>query len=331
MKNELVSIIIPVYNSSTTLNKCLDSIINQTYSNLEIIIVNDGSKDDSERIIKQYDDNRIRYYYIVNHGVSYARNYGIKLAKGDYICFVDSDDFIKKNMVECLINNIHIYNVDIIRFSGYIEKSKGKYKCIEFPLDNYSIYSSKKELLNLIMNEKNSIRCYTPLLFMKNNNINMFDEHLKYLEDKLFYIQNLLNDKKVLFLNDQYYYYTNNFNSKTKNFDNFYNNLFDLIDSFDYINKAVKIYNYPTERVIVSYLILLLYRIEFFVNYNNYTKTKIICKQIYNNKKFKTFLFTKISNVSVFQKIEVFLLRKKLLLNLYILIRIKIIIKEFFK
>lgn len=331
MKDELVSVIIPVYNSCETISRCIESIVDQSYANLEIIIINDGSTDNSEEMIKKYDDTRIVYSYIENHGVSYARNFGIKKAKGSYICFVDSDDYVDKTMVEKLMNNIKNNNVDIIRFSGYIEKKKNKFECIEFPVDNYSIYSDKDDLLNLIMRENNSIRCYTPLLFMKNSNIILFNEKLKYLEDKLFYLQNLLNNKKVLFLNDNYYYYTNNFNSKTKNFDEYFNNLLDLIDSFDYINNAVKIYDYPTDRVIISYMILLLYRIEFYCNYNNYNRSKKICNQICNNKKMSKFLSVKASNISALQKLEIYLLKKRMLFLLYTVIKFKKIIKELFK
>lgn len=331
MKNELVSIIIPVYNSSLTLKKCLDSITNQTYNEIEIIVINDGSNDESEKIIMNYNDKRIKYYYIDNHGVSYARNLGINKSHGAYICFVDSDDYIDKNMIEKLLVSMNKYKVDIIRFSGYIETSQKKFNPIEFPISNHYICSNKSELLEMIMRNENSIRCYTPLLFMKNSEIVLFDDKLKYLEDKLFYIQNLLNNKKILFLDEDYYYYTNNFNSKTKKFDNYYNNLLDLLDSFEPINKAVRFYNYPTEKTAMSYLVLLLYRIEFFIGFNNYKSTNNLLKSLYNNKKFIRFLNLKAFDISFFHKFEIFLLRKKMIFAFYIIIKIKKIMKELIK
>ncbi|MCI8778348.1 MAG: glycosyltransferase family 2 protein [Bacilli bacterium] len=105
-KNELISIIIPVYNTEDYLDKCLSSIINQTYKNIEIIIIDDGSTDNSKKIIKQYmnKDCRISYYYQNNSGVAIARNSGIDKAQGDYIAFIDSDDYIDLTFIEkCML------------------------------------------------------------------------------------------------------------------------------------------------------------------------------------------------------------------------------------
>lgn len=98
--NELISVIIPVFNANLSLKKCLDSVINQTYYNIEIIIVDDGSNDGSEIICDDYAgrDNRIMVFHQDNGGVSAARNFGLKKAKGQYIAFVDSDDFVDRDM-----------------------------------------------------------------------------------------------------------------------------------------------------------------------------------------------------------------------------------------
>ncbi len=102
--NDLISVIVPVYNVKNYLEKCLDSIINQTYKNLEIILINDGSTDESLDICYMYEkkDNRIKVYNQENHGLSYTRNRGIELARGKYIGFVDSDDVISPFMYEFL-------------------------------------------------------------------------------------------------------------------------------------------------------------------------------------------------------------------------------------
>ena len=106
--NKLISIIIPIYNTETFLRQCVDSVINQTYKNLEIILVDDGSTDNSGKICDEYalKDNRIKVIHKKNGGVSSARNAGLDIAKGDYIGFVDSDDFIEKDMYESLLNTI---------------------------------------------------------------------------------------------------------------------------------------------------------------------------------------------------------------------------------
>ena len=102
--NALVSVIVPVYNSKAYLKRCVDAILKQTYSNLEVILVDDGSKDDSYMICKEYEafDKRVRVFTKENGGSSSARNVGIKAAKGDYICFCDSDDYYEPDIVENL-------------------------------------------------------------------------------------------------------------------------------------------------------------------------------------------------------------------------------------
>ena len=106
--NELISIIVPIYNVEEYLVKCLDSIVNQTYSNLEIILIDDGSTDNSGKICDEYasKDDRIIIIHQVNSGVSNARNKGLKIAQGNYIGFVDPDDYIEKEMYEQLLNDI---------------------------------------------------------------------------------------------------------------------------------------------------------------------------------------------------------------------------------
>lgn len=99
---EKISIIIPVYNVQAYLERCLDSILKQTYTHFEVICVDDGSMDDSGKICDAFQerDGRIRVYHIENHGVSYARNYGLSFMEGSWFCFVDPDDWIEPNYIE---------------------------------------------------------------------------------------------------------------------------------------------------------------------------------------------------------------------------------------
>lgn len=114
--NHLISVIVPVYNVETYLTRCIDSIINQSYSNLEIILINDGSTDSSGNICDTYaeNDKRIKVYHIKNGGSSIARNYGLKRCSGDYIGFVDSDDWIKRDMFKALINFSSKHNLEVV-------------------------------------------------------------------------------------------------------------------------------------------------------------------------------------------------------------------------
>lgn len=114
--NELISIIVPVYNVEQYLEKCVDSIINQTYKNLEIILVDDGATDSSGKLCDELAkiDNRIKVYHKENGGLSDARNYGVEKSTGEYIGFVDSDDHIDAEMYEKLYEAIKKENVDVV-------------------------------------------------------------------------------------------------------------------------------------------------------------------------------------------------------------------------
>lgn len=113
-----VSIIVPVYNTGSKLRKCIESLVNQTMQDIEIVIVNDGSTDESEKIIKSYEKQYpkiIKYYKKENTGVSDTRNYGLEKAKSDYIMYIDSDDYIEKNTLEKLTKYID-KDIEVIKY-----------------------------------------------------------------------------------------------------------------------------------------------------------------------------------------------------------------------
>ena len=113
--DEKISVIVPVYNVEQYLERCVDSIINQTYKNLEIILVNDGSTDNSGQLCDELakKDDRIRVIHKKNGGLSDARNVGIDEAESELIGFIDSDDYIDEDMYELLINNMKNANADL--------------------------------------------------------------------------------------------------------------------------------------------------------------------------------------------------------------------------
>lgn len=114
--NPLISVIVPVYNVENYLRKCLDSIINQNYKKLEIILIDDGSTDDSGKICDEYadKDNRIKVIHNENQGVSHSRNCGLDIAKGGYILFIDSDDTVKNNYVFEMVKEVRAKDYDLI-------------------------------------------------------------------------------------------------------------------------------------------------------------------------------------------------------------------------
>ncbi len=154
--NELISIIVPVYNVEQYISKCIDSIINQTYKNIEIILVDDGSSDRSGCICDEYKekDNRIIVIHKENGGMSDARNVGLKVASGKYIGFVDSDDYIEYDMFEKLYNNIIQYNANISMCSFIHEFPSGEKKEGKIFDKQITILTPMEALKNLIV-EKN--------------------------------------------------------------------------------------------------------------------------------------------------------------------------------
>lgn len=114
--DKLVSVIVPIYNAEKYLERCLNSIVSQSYKHLEILLVNDGSTDSSPSIIEGFraKDSRIRVFSDINHGVSYVRNKGLDEATGDYIFFVDSDDWIEKDAIEILVSLALEHGADVV-------------------------------------------------------------------------------------------------------------------------------------------------------------------------------------------------------------------------
>lgn len=123
----LISVIIPVYGVEKYIAQCLESVINQTYDNLEIIVINDGTKDRSAEIAKEYakKDRRIKVYDFENGGLSVARNRGLFVATGDYIAFLDSDDWLECNFYSTLLGYMELHDLDMVK-CGIIEKSSNE-------------------------------------------------------------------------------------------------------------------------------------------------------------------------------------------------------------
>lgn len=135
-----ITVFVPAYNVEHFIERCLDSIVAQTYQNFEIVVVNDGSPDNSETVIKTYQkkEPRLRYFYQENQGLGEARNHGIREAKGKFICFIDSDDFIEPTYLEELYGAIKREKADIA-YCGMQRVTKD-HKVVE------SIYQTEEEL-----------------------------------------------------------------------------------------------------------------------------------------------------------------------------------------
>lgn len=224
-----VSIIIPVYNVEKYLRKCLDSVVNQTCKDIEIIIINDGSTDNSLEICKEYSKNdpRIELIDKKNEGVSKARNTGLACATGEYVCFVDSDDWIELNMIEKLYNSSVINNADFC-MCNYIKENGTQSEYIKANIYKEVLIGSEIKdnlLIPLIERDDNEKEhdlegFRTPWgKFFRRQIIDKYNikfrEDLIIGEDFIFDLEFLINASKAVINNGFYYHYLNNVNSAT--------------------------------------------------------------------------------------------------------------------
>ena len=152
--NALISVIVPIYNVEDYLEKCISSIINKSYSNLEILLIDDGSTDDSCDICDKYEkkDNRIRVIHKSNEGLVRARKTGLMQANGKYIGFVDGDDYIDKEMFECLYSDIIKYDVDFVH-TGFFKETRKISELINSESFVYEVINTEQRigLLNICL------------------------------------------------------------------------------------------------------------------------------------------------------------------------------------
>lgn len=222
--DDLISIVVPIYNVENYLCKCINSIINQTYKNIEIILVNDGSTDNCLEICKKYkkNDKRIKIINKDNGGLSSARNAGIDVARGKYIAFIDSDDYIDKDMILVLYNLIKKdkINISICNRFHYYEYEKNKNKM-------YKPYCKNKSSNTIKMNKKEALKelCTFNLFDMsacgKLFNIRLFDK-IKFPENRLsedYFIMYKLFDlcENISYSYKPLYYYRQRKGSISKN------------------------------------------------------------------------------------------------------------------
>lgn len=236
-----VSIITPVFNGEKYIERCINSLINQTYKNIEVIIVNDGSIDNTEKILNKYKDfdSRIKIVNQKNYGQLIARKNGIKVSTGDYLMFVDIDDWIEPNAIEKLISYIYQYNADVIKYNYIVEPSKKIHK----------IFESNE---HIIINEKNKNIIYDLLIdtYKFNNLWNEivkrelcidFKENidLRMGEDFLFNCEIITKSKKIIVVTDAFYHYIENNESATHKID--YNKTKKNINDVFYVaNKKIQ-------------------------------------------------------------------------------------------
>lgn len=233
-KNKL-SIIIPIYNFHQNLKKCLDTLINQTYNNLEIICLNDGSNSKSLEILKKYQkiDQRI---IIKIEKKKISRNKGIKISNGDYITFLNSDNYLDLNVYEKCMEIIIKNNIDIVSYNiSNIEKENNKFKK---SLNEIFIYDFPYKNLDKKMYISVSNKIFKKQ-FIIDNHI-YFKDDLIFGQEELFNLMTFSVSKKILFLSN-FYCYKNNTNNKKMNIQKLLN---DNIQKFKYLIEFFYAHNF---------------------------------------------------------------------------------------
>lgn len=243
MEQDLISVIIPVYNVEKYFKRCIDSVLRQNYSNIEIIIIDDGSKDNSGNLCDECakKDSRITVFHKENGGLSSARNFGLERVSGEYVCFIDSDDFIHENYISFMYDKIIKNDADICyckstKFTDDVQ--------IKNEIENEkTVVIEKEEAIKQLLLNDGIIKNYIPLALYKKS---LFD-NIRFPEGSNFEdiatTYKILDASKKIIVNNKilYYYFINNdgITQKMKKQD--------IIDRFNNMNEREKFINrhYP--------------------------------------------------------------------------------------
>lgn len=304
---EKISIIVPVYNAEEYVENTVQSIINQTYKNIQIILVDDGSIDQSLKIIQQLakKEKRIKVIHQENKGVSAARNTGISHATGDYITFVDADDLLEPKACEILYNNIKKYNSDISVAS--VKKINIANHVISPPATNKIHQYSKEEFFKIFFLNDGSIdvasanaklyskKIYKEITYVENRNSN---------EDRYYLFKAILKSNTIVFQDTSIYIYKMHENSlsTSKVNERLFDNIYFAKEMLKESKKQMpKLYNFA----LYNYQITTMWVYRNFYRYKDImkkykVKLKLIRKEIINTKKIKY--------LSVSKKIEIIII-----------------------
>lgn len=219
-----VSVIVPIYNSEKYLKRCIDSLINQTLSDMEFILINDGSTDSCDSIINSYNDSRIKYFKRSNHGIGETRNFGIDHAVGEFIGFLDSDDYVDADMYEKMYNECINKGLDIVICDHYIESesSSSTLRFIDFGVT--SLDDSPNLLLDINLAPWNKI--YSKRIFSSDT---YYPVGVKY-EDTPWVALMFSRANRIGKLNEPLYHYIVHDNSQTTVIDERVFDIFKITD-----------------------------------------------------------------------------------------------------
>lgn len=342
MDKEKISVIVPIYNVEMYLRQCLDSIIKQTYNNLEILLINDGSTDKSLFICKEYEkiDNRIKVIDKENGGVSSARNVGIEKSTGEWICFIDPDDWVEKNMIEKLLINAKKYKADIIQGNCYYNKGDKQWKREAITPKVIKKINEEIELFqlgiicNIYAKKKNGIslgpiRGVWGKLYKKEIIKDLkFNQDLYMFEDGLFNLYAFDKAKTVVVFNFYMYHYRLNQNSACNKYKSTWTKQAEqiIIETKKFIeikrdNKFNKVYNAIVCEMFTSSLTRSIFHKD---NGKTKKEEKNILKSYINNSIYeKAFESIDFKYLNKKQKLIIFLAKYKAVNSIYYIYQIK--------
>lgn len=229
MKNK-VSIIVPVYNVENYIERCIDSLINQSLNDIEIILIDDGSTDDSGNICDRYEsmDNRIKVIHKNNEGQGLSRNKGLDVATGKYVIFLDSDDYYELYACELLFNKMESEDADMCSFGYEIDSPQGN--IVKIPLIKEDIYENKRITKEFVLHffgddpSDDNLRGFSACMscfklnIIKENSIIFPSEREVLTEDTVFCLEYLKHTKKVITISEVYYHYCQKADSFSQGF-----------------------------------------------------------------------------------------------------------------
>lgn len=313
MRKGCISVIIPVYNCEKYLETCIDSVINQTYKDLQIILIDDGSTDQSSNICDKYakTDSRIEVYHTKNQGVSAARNYGLSKVYGEYISFIDADDFLEITMYDTIIKNFD-NKTEIIICNFSIIKENLKNNSNDIPNITLQKNACIKELLlnrYLIGALWNKVFRYNIIKDIR------FNEKFAIGEDLLFQYNLIKNIESAKFISERLYNYRVSQNNATNK--SSYEKWLQFIDVTKIILEDIK----------NNYIELLEYGIIKYINSNIFILNKITINSYKDMDNVRVILDNIKENKKIYIKSKSVSIKNKIKLYAYI-IKYKIILKK---
>lgn len=324
---DLISIVVPVYNVEKYMQRNLESLVNQTYENIEILVINDGTPDNSVEIINKYVEKYPKKVYLFNKkngGLSDARNYGLKRAKGKYIVFIDSDDYVEHNMIEELYLSIKKNKSDISIcniIDEYEDNGKTQVYSNYIPVTPCSIYEDKKQMLNRFAAWN---KMFDINLFKKNKLT--FDKGFIY-EDLRLVLKIYLYANKISYTNKALYHYIIRSGSimTSANLEKNYNIILAMNNLIEYYQKEKKYKEFKSEIEFLAIDHALIATSVRIIKISKFSELKKNLKSYYDfmEKEFPNYMQNKYINLlNRNKRIILFLLNKKMYKILKLIITI---------